>query len=543
MICLRSQLHLENSITASDLWSIICTWRSRSNNTPSELKKWFSQTGFEKLPLKPQEKTVESTTVSVYKINEKSFALKLTEGPVITSICFDLNLKGTNFTMEIERPGSRDFKISRPKIFDHLLPYLNSKNFKKRAHAASDWGMISNIINGKSFPDTLPVIYISRTNHDTLLINPEELAEKLFGVAHVFYEPNLSFSRQLKASTEGKSPYNGAAGIFSNNTRFIVKPEEVNGLDYFYRLSKISIKQPQVPELTWYAMVMPYLQKTTSEYTEQISDLTAKINKLKTIDINQKKELSKTADENKLLQSKIEELEEKLSQSTKIIAVLNQELKAERTEKDGIRSELERQKRENEEYHSVFDSELTEAQEKIEALTKENEKLQNYKDIFDRKDTTKAEDINISIKMTEKSLYPGEIEDFIKGIIYAVSKKWSYYNSGRSEKDKSGYPRICDILKSLFENNPELDFDKSKTAELLRELDTGKLKGDDEYRRILEHAGFYGARDKGHTELFFHGDKRYSITAPKTHSDNHSIKNNCLQAKKCIPDVNAVKLP
>ena len=63
------------------------------------------------------------------------------------------------------------------------------------------------------------MIYISSTQNDKYFINPDELSKTLYGIAHVFKEPNNSFSKQLKKISNGKNPYNGTAGIFYKNNR------------------------------------------------------------------------------------------------------------------------------------------------------------------------------------------------------------------------------------------------------------------------------------------------------------------------------------
>jgi len=61
----------------------------------------------------------------------------------------------------------------------------------------------------------LPVIYISKYFFgDSYLVDPEKLAVKLSGLAHVFYETDTVVSSKLKNETNGINPYNGRIGIF-----------------------------------------------------------------------------------------------------------------------------------------------------------------------------------------------------------------------------------------------------------------------------------------------------------------------------------------
>ena len=49
MICLRSQLYLNENTSASEVWNAISQWRINSRNTANDVKTWFSNNPYERL--------------------------------------------------------------------------------------------------------------------------------------------------------------------------------------------------------------------------------------------------------------------------------------------------------------------------------------------------------------------------------------------------------------------------------------------------------------------------------------------------------------
>lgn len=60
----------------------------------------------------------------------------------------------------------------------------------------------------------LPIVYVSACFQPGHTINPQRLASRLAGRAHVVVEPNNSFSRQLQALAESANVYGGTVGIY-----------------------------------------------------------------------------------------------------------------------------------------------------------------------------------------------------------------------------------------------------------------------------------------------------------------------------------------
>lgn len=86
----------------------------------------------------------------------------------------------------------------------------NKPNYLKE----DDADFVADILHGKT-SSIIPVVYLSRDNHNLLKVKePDKLADKLFGVAHVFVEPSRGFSFKLNRSSKGYNVFGGAVGIF-----------------------------------------------------------------------------------------------------------------------------------------------------------------------------------------------------------------------------------------------------------------------------------------------------------------------------------------
>lgn len=542
MICLRTQLHLNENTSASEIWNAISQWRIGSRNTSNDVKTWFSNNPYEKLEKNPIDLQFGPTTISYYAVSNTNFAFKLTEesGSYITTICYNSEIKPANFSLEMEISNPTKNKFSRPKIFDFLTPFLSNDIYSKVAIKDGDYNKISNIFLNNKYD--LPVIYISSTQNDKYFINPDELSKTLYGIAHVFKEPNNSFSKQLKKISNGKNPYNGTAGIFYKNNRIYISPERIERFDFFHRVSQLSLLIQFDEKLTWYGIIRPFLQKTTENLQTQVTNISKQIKAITTVtilnDLKKQIELAKTKEHQKKSEQELVKLKESLEKKESLISQLYEQLEAEKNEKEAIEKELYNTKKEHSEYISTFDTELEEKQLEVERLQEENEKLKAYEAAFSEKVNN---GIIISINCTEKPLYPNEFEDFIKGLIYQIASKYKNYNGG-TEKDPKGFIRIYHVLKSIFDNNKNFDFQNTKTYEIIQKIEKASPDTDKEASKILEDIGFVkDENSKGHPKFFFYNDKRYSITIPSTWGDKRSSKNYLSQATHCILNPKEIK--
>lgn len=69
-----------------------------------------------------------------------------------------------------------------------------------------------------NFRGCLPCVYVSVGRDGAYPVNVTTLSQMLSGMAHVFVEPNIYFSQDLRIKTRGMNPYYGAVGIYFPGT-------------------------------------------------------------------------------------------------------------------------------------------------------------------------------------------------------------------------------------------------------------------------------------------------------------------------------------
>lgn len=74
-------------------------------------------------------------------------------------------------------------------------------------------GIAAALISGFA-KNKLPIIYISAGFDGNLLVNPDELAQFVSGMAHVVVEPNREFSYNLKTLTNARNAFGGTVGVY-----------------------------------------------------------------------------------------------------------------------------------------------------------------------------------------------------------------------------------------------------------------------------------------------------------------------------------------
>jgi hypothetical protein len=66
--------------------------------------------------------------------------------------------------------------------------------------------------------NTLPIVYVSAGFREGHLVNPDELAKFVSGMAHVVVEPSRAFSFKVKGLTEAKNVFGGTVGVYWPNS-------------------------------------------------------------------------------------------------------------------------------------------------------------------------------------------------------------------------------------------------------------------------------------------------------------------------------------
>lgn len=124
-------------------------------------------------------------------------------------------------------------------------------------HNRNDIELASRIIAGTA-GNYLPVIYISRTDEQKLLLSDEQLStlsHRLSGVAHVFVEPSREFSLELMGETAGRNPYGGSLGFCVSQFGVVGKyylghrfrtPDDLFHAVYIDAIQYVSNKKPRI---------------------------------------------------------------------------------------------------------------------------------------------------------------------------------------------------------------------------------------------------------------------------------------------------------
>lgn len=80
-----------------------------------------------------------------------------------------------------------------------------------------DIELAKNIICG-NFRGYLPCVYVSVGRDGTYPVDVAKLSQVLSGMAHVFVEPNIYFSQDLRLRARWGNPYHGAVGVYFSRT-------------------------------------------------------------------------------------------------------------------------------------------------------------------------------------------------------------------------------------------------------------------------------------------------------------------------------------
>jgi hypothetical protein len=123
---------------------------------------------------------------------------------------------------------------------------------------------LADFINGTTSENFLPIVYVSRTNQDRKpIVDPDALAKKVAGLAHVVVEPTPSFSRRLRPmlSSPELICYDGGIRVYWPKTT----DPRANKLwikDFFQERTGLSRRQVDIP-----STVIDYLASKTRGLT------------------------------------------------------------------------------------------------------------------------------------------------------------------------------------------------------------------------------------------------------------------------------------
>lgn len=271
-------------------------------------------------------------------------------------------------------------QIIRPKIIDYLLCFQESGDgnieISPKAHIIenSDISKAVSILCG-STKNSLPIVYLS-CSLGTHSLKPDDLAQKLFGVAHVYAEEDKNVYDRIKLDLRGKAfPKRGEIGILYPH-----RP-----IDIFNRYTDEEWKKDP-KSLVQYIYIKILKENLSIEFPFSTTEFLKSEVKFKT----EKATPSKTAD------ARSEQTDVKvLSGLSKDIEALGRKIKGLIAEKNtgkkriaALKNQLENSKVEKEKLKSDSDTFAALAESYDEELKRTKEELaRNRKELCDRKST------------------------------------------------------------------------------------------------------------------------------------------------------------
>ncbi|OLR56902.1 hypothetical protein BHK98_01935 [Hornefia porci] len=185
------------------------------------------------------------------------------------------------------------------------------------------------------------------------------------------------------------------------------------------------------------------------------------------------------------------------------------------------RQERVKAETERDQLYDVFDDDLKQMQNRIDALTKENSALRAENAGLNNK-LSEIDEQPVIIMGNEEDLYPGEIKEMILSILAEELKSRAQEGSRRS-----------DVLSDIVKNNDYKGVYKDKKKGIQKIL--GNYNGmSAKVRKALQDFGFQIEEDGKHYRLTYFGDEQYKTTLAKTPSDNKGGQNIAHEIQKTM---------
>ncbi len=262
MLLLKTSINLRNDISWSKVYNeCIYPWLDGSIDKKG-CKNY--QALLDNLPPSMEIKKEDSKRISA---NEDSLEYHSFELDGCAYLCFIHSTKSKDFSwrtkialkkndknlfcfvsLECEAMGQSSFpKISKPKIIDYLIKFQAGDgdiDFKRDAHilATSEIDDAKNILLGRK-KNKLPIIYLSCAEHSHA-IKPRELANALFGLAHVYAEKDKHLSDRIKQDIKMRIPQKGSIGVcFPGKSITIINRNGAKAKDFVWKIYLTILKR------------------------------------------------------------------------------------------------------------------------------------------------------------------------------------------------------------------------------------------------------------------------------------------------------------
>lgn len=323
----------------------------------------------------------------------------------------------------------------------------------------SNVDVLARVINGES-TYRLPVVYVSRTVYDQEPVDVEKLSNRLKGVAHVLVQQSRDSDKAIRVLTNDRNEYFGAVGIYYPN-------KSVHSRRFLLRNNVIPDRK----------MMELIIRKV-------------------------------------MLYCNCQQIDGSYTWDGVMNSISRDRLENQRQERMSAETELDK-------YIEEFDKELSQMQNRIDALVKENNALRAENAGLSNK-INEIDEKPVLIMGNEDDLYPGEIKEMILSILDEELKK-------RAPKES----RRNDVLSDIIKNNDFDNLNQKKKQEILNIL--GKYSGmNAKVKGELRNFGFQIEEDGKHYRLTYFKDKRYKTTLAKTPSDNRGGQNIAHEIQKTM---------
>ena len=342
---------------------------------------------------------VEFNGYSVYRAGEKELTIvEYKETNTIAALHRDRDLYGTEFLLSVVfKPDNHELfirmtnskstedgkfvsKFRKPDIIDELVYFgilemdYDIKMLYNKPHYVKE-GCTSEFLSilNRSAKFTLPVIYVALGPCNCYALNPEELAEKYSGMAHVFVQDDKECFSELIGGTKGYVPKNGEVAIYYPSVNLKEAHFEFNKYD------EESMKRAISKAICFFYHHQNFGPNTTFE------------------------DIASTA-----------------------VSIRNSNLKKENME---VYEENKRVVKENREIINTFDYDLKKSDEEMEKIRKRMKELEVENEILKRR-IKSIDSVPLLYYGEEKELYAGEIKELLIDILSNVT-----LNEGSRRKD------------------------------------------------------------------------------------------------------------
>lgn len=224
MILFDSKLPLYNGVTPEDIHSLCKKWVGTRSSHRISVPEYEGKDGEfhgRRSQLILKHFHIDNEFVVSYRLRQVN--AKLGEEWLVDILFFaNASPKYVQIQLSCNRTDGRDISSNAqpPNIFKLLL---NSEKLcaadgeipiSNKARSAEEYMDLCSDIMNDTTSTFLPVIYVSCDDDEKTAIDANMLAERLFGIAHVFVETSSLTGWSMKSRTNGRNAHHGYVGIY-----------------------------------------------------------------------------------------------------------------------------------------------------------------------------------------------------------------------------------------------------------------------------------------------------------------------------------------